>query len=157
MILLYFNRIYIYQAKTTDISSSPNDAPPKAKEVLEAPVVEISEEDIKARRAYYKRIEALSAEVVRKASEAADRVLEERRQMECETLITIEEAVALSAQSESTEISADIHANEDNENDSYVVAPIQVPETMIFQSMMTRRGTNAARPVVSRSSASIND
>ena len=121
------------QPQYLSIESSHTLKDASQEEVLEAPVVEMSEQEIKARRAYYKHIEAMSAEIVRQASEAVDRVVEEQRRSEKKTLDAIEEAVALSAQSESAEISSGVHPDNesDNEAEADMSTLIQVPEVMI--------------------------
>ena len=57
--------------------------------VSSSPAKEMAEEAIAARRAYFRHIEELSAEVVRKASEAVDRVLEEQRLTEAKSTTSV--------------------------------------------------------------------
>ena len=72
------------RSSSTDLSPIVHDASQDEEEILhlEVPKSELTEEEIQARRAYYKRIETLSEEIIQRASEAANRVLEEQRRQE---------------------------------------------------------------------------
>ena len=100
---------------------------------LEVPKSELTKEEVQARRAYYKRIETLSEEIIQRASEAANRVLEEQHRQESETLDAIKEAVTLSAQSEWTEIFAGDHPEDKGENEAEpeTTMPIQISDAII--------------------------
>ena len=124
------------QSSSTEISTILHDTLQDKGEILhqEVPKSELAEEEIQARRAYYKRIEALSGEIIHKASKAADRVLEEQHRQESETLDAIKEAVALSAQSESTEISSGVHLEDKGETEAEtdMTVPMRISNAMIY-------------------------
>ena len=96
-------------------------------ELSEIPKPELSEEEIQARRAYYKRIEALSEEVLQKAWSAVDRVLQEQRRQETGTLDTTEEVLSFSSQSEYVGTSVMPKDRSGGDNDAHTTMPLQIP------------------------------
>ena len=123
------------RSSSTELSPILHDASQDEEVILhlEVPKSELTKEEVQARRAYYKRIETLSEEIIQRASEAANRVLEEQHRQESETLDAIKEAVTLSAQSESTEIFAGDHPEDKGENEAEpeTTMRIQIPDAII--------------------------
>ena len=98
--------------------------------VSSSPAKEMTNEEIAARRAYFRHIEELSAEVVRKASEAVDRVLEVQRLTEAKSttsaVITPPSHASLIAQQNKVtlaEVSSSLLANVSPEQILATVSP----------------------------------
>jgi len=79
----------IVPAGPSPILESPSIEGDDETPVSSSPAKAMTEEEIAARRAYFRHIEELSAEVVRKASEAVDRVLEEQRLTEAKITTSV--------------------------------------------------------------------
>ena len=136
------------QPRPLALESSPtlNDQPQDDEEIfdVEALKSELTEEEIQARRAYYKRIEALSEEIVQKASAAVDRVLEENRRQQNGTLDTIEAAMPLNAQSDSIEISSVQPEDKgDNKTEAGIAVPTAIPDAQSILASLTELSDEA--------------